>query len=140
LVIVLTINLPVNMVANLAINMAYMQHLTGASGQTTQNNAVLTAENSYLQIQQNYRSSLVESQGLQAQLALQRIADQVNVNTDLSLLGAKQSQLASTKSIEFYTMIAQQREKILNLQFDILNNKLSNTWNRIKTAAGAFKY
>gem|GEM_PF-4637202 len=128
------------MVANLAINMAYMQHLTGASGQTTQNNAVLTAENSYLQIQQNYRSSLVESQGLQAQLALQRIADQVNVNTDLSLLGAKQSQLASTKSIEFYTMIAQQREKILNLQFDILNNKLSNTWNRIKTAAGAFKY
>jgi hypothetical protein len=116
-----------------------IQLLNQASGYNSlASNAAIT--NNVYQAQMSAETAALQARGTQAQLQLQQFTDAATINADLDLLGARQAQLLSSKGTELYLLVEQTREKLFNMFSQVIENKYSNSWNRIKSIANNIKY
>jgi hypothetical protein len=81
-----------------------------------------------------------EAFGLSAQLEMNDMATAMNVQSDISQLGVRNAMMLSSKSYETAILIAQFREKMLQMFITLTEQRTNNTWSRIKNLTQGFKF
>lgn len=104
-----------------------------ASGQVSQQNALQQAA-------VGYQMTIAEAEGIDAQLAMQQIATQYNILTDLESLGTKNVMAFASKALETYTLMAQYRTKTFQMFSEIADTRSQSSWASMKKMVQGFKF
>lgn len=113
-----------------------MTQIGDLTGQTNQ----VALDSALIQAQMALSMAVQEAEGLAAQLELNDIATGLNVMTDLQALGVKDSLMLASKAMEASVQIAQFREKTLGMLMTIADQRIGNTWGRMKQLSQGFKF
>lgn len=124
------------MVGNVQGSIQALQQNGALASQT----AGIGLNNSLVQGQYHYNSAVHEAQGIEAQLQLQQVTENANLEIDLLSTAAKDSLLLSGKALEMSTLIAQTREKIMGAFAAITEARTATTWSNIKKLTQGFKF
>ena len=121
---------------NLQNIFGFMNDISGLLNQT--NNVALDSASN--QAEMAYSMALQEAEGLAAQLQINDVVTGLNIQSDLSALGVRQSLMLASKAYEAATLIAQFREKTLGMFLAITEQRTNTTWGRTKQLTQGFKF
>ena len=126
--------------------MAIGNDLAGAFAGIQQTAALLQQTNLIAQQSSIYQAEMalsmaqMEAEGLAAQLQLNQITTAVNIQADLSALATKNMLMLASKSYESALLMAQYREKVLQMFYAITEQRTNAVWGRLKQLTQGFKF
>lgn len=124
------------MANNLAGSFAAIQQTVDLLQQSN----LIAQQSAIYQSQMALSMTLMEAEGIEAQLQLNEIATAANIQSDLSLMATRNILLLSSKAYETAILMAQFREKTLNMFLTIIDQRSNNVWQRIKGLTQGFKF
>lgn len=119
--------------------MNILQGLEEISIITQEINQIAQASALY-QSQIAYNMALIEADGIAAQLEINQFVSDLNVQADISQLRTRGQLLLASKAMETSVLIAQFREKMLSMFIQIMEQRTTSVWGRMKTLTQGFKF
>ena len=98
------------------------------------------SQSALLQAQTGANLAAISANGQAAQLSLQQINEQKTVEAEYANLALRADLETASRALETTTLIAQYREKTVQLMIQIQEARTANVWNRLKSLASGFKF
>jgi hypothetical protein len=86
------------------------------------------------------RMAAYEAYGLSAQLEINDMSSAMNVQSDIAQMAVRSAFMLSSKAYETAILVAQFREKMLQMFITLMEQRTANTWTRIKNLTQGFKF